>query len=96
MPPNAAMRLPTSRCSFVQHSLPQPGYPASVTDSPRIEDILHRVNNLLGTIEIQSEVARTIGTSEALSEAIDHIVESARRTRADLEQLRASQANDPK
>jgi len=61
-----------------------------VTDSPRIEDILHRVNNLLGTIEIQAEVARTVGTNDALMEAIDHIVASARRTRDDLDQLRAS------
>lgn len=72
------------------------GYRAGVTDSPRIDDILHRVNNLLGTIEIQSEVARTIGTTDALTEAIDHIVESARRTRADLDELRQKGADsDP-
>lgn len=82
--------MPTSRCSFVRHSVGEAGYPADVTNSPRIEDVLHRVNNLLGTIEIQSEVARTIGTQDALIEAIDHIVESARRTRAELEDLRAS------
>lgn len=69
------------------------GYRAGVTDSQRTDDILHRVNNLLGTIEIQSEVARTIGTTEALTEAIDHIVESARRTRAELDELRAARGD---
>jgi hypothetical protein len=64
-----------------------------VTDSTRTEDILHRVNNLLGTIEIQAEVARTIGSTDALLEAIAHIVESARRTRAELDALRASGEN---
>ena len=71
------------------------GYRAGVTDSQRIDDILHRVNNLLGTIEIQSEVARTIGTTDALTEAIDHIVESARKTRADLDKLRGSPGAGP-
>ncbi len=85
------MRKPTNRCPFVQHRQQRRGYVAGVTDSPRIEDILHRVNNLLGTIEIQSEVARTIGTTDALKEAIDHIVESARKTQADLDQLRDGQ-----
>lgn len=81
------MRYPTSRCSIVRHALRSPRYLADVTDRSPIDDILHRVNNLLGTIEIQSEVARTIGTTEALTEAIDHIVESARRTRADLDEF---------
>lgn len=64
-----------------------------MTDSPRIEDVLHRVNNLLGTIEIQSEVARTIGTPEALTEAMDHIVASARKTRADLDDMQGGREN---
>ncbi|MFT4514853.1 MAG: hypothetical protein ACI89X_001088 [Planctomycetota bacterium] len=87
------MRNPTNRCAIVQHRQDLPGYVASVTDSLRIEDILHRVNNLLGTIEIQSEVARAVGTSDALIEAIDYIVESARKTRADLDELRNRQQN---
>lgn len=82
--------MPTSRCAIVQHPLVRRGYRASVMDSSRIADILHRVNNLLGTIEIQSEVARTIGTTDALTEAIEHIVESARKTRAELHELRSA------
>ncbi|MGK0154022.1 MAG: hypothetical protein ACI9SE_000973 [Neolewinella sp.] len=85
------MRNPTNRCAIVQHSPHLRGYVAGVTDSPRIEDVLHRVNNLLGTIEIQSEVARMVGTADALTEAIDHIVESARKTRAELDELRSQQ-----
>ena len=54
-----------------------------------LEDVLHRVNNLLGTIEIQAEVARAVGTPEALTEALDHIVESARRTREEVDRVRA-------
>lgn len=65
-----------------------------MTDSQRIDHILHRVNNLLGTIEIQSEVARTIGTTDALAEAMDHIVESARKTRADLDEIRANRGDE--
>lgn len=86
--------MPTSRCPFVQHAVACGGYRASVTDSQRIDDILHRVNNLLGTIEIQSEVGRTIGTTDALTEAIDHIVESARKTRAELDELRARRGDE--
>lgn len=65
---------------------------ALVTERSRVEAILHRVNNLLGTIEIQSEVARTIGSNEALTEAIDHITESARRTREELQRLAAGES----
>ncbi|MFN3243452.1 MAG: hypothetical protein ACE37K_18255 [Planctomycetota bacterium] len=53
-----------------------------------VDDILHRVNNLLGTIQIQSEVARSIGTVEAMTQALDLIVESARRTGEELQVLR--------
>ncbi|MCK5945502.1 MAG: hypothetical protein KAI24_26165 [Planctomycetes bacterium] len=53
-----------------------------------VDDILHRVNNLLGTIEIQSEVARSVGTVEAMTQALDFIVDSARRTREELREIR--------
>jgi len=58
-----------------------------VSDRPVVEDILHRVNNLLGTIEIQSEVARAVGTTEAMTTALDLIVASARRTKDELRLL---------
>jgi len=53
-----------------------------------VDDILHSVNILLGTIEIQSEVARSIGTVESMTQALDFIVRSARRTRDELAVLR--------
>jgi len=59
-----------------------------VSERSPVDDILHRVNNLLGTIEIQSEVARTLGTVEAMTQALDLIVDSARRTRDELRELR--------
>ena len=63
-------------------------YLYAVTERSAVEDILHRVNNLLGTIEIQSEVARSIGTVESMTQALDLIVASARRTRDELQVLR--------
>jgi hypothetical protein len=59
-----------------------------VSERSPVDDILHRVNNLLGTIQIQSEVARSIGTVEAMTQALDLIVESARRTGEELQVLR--------
>ena len=58
-----------------------------MSDRSAVEDILHRVNNLLGTIEIQSEVARAVGTPEAMTQALDLIVDSARRTKDELRVL---------
>ncbi len=52
------------------------------------EDLVHRVNNLLGTIEVQAELARTEGTLPAHADALARIVESARRTQDELRQLR--------
>ena len=54
------------------------------------DELAHRVNNLLGTIEIQCELARVEGSVAACSEALRHIEESARRTREELARLRAS------
>ncbi len=54
------------------------------------DELEHRVNNLLGTIEIQSELARSEGSLAAHVEALQHIAESARRTREELQRLRAA------
>lgn len=54
------------------------------------DELEHRVNNLLGTIEIQIELARSDGTLAAHIEALQHIAESARRTREELLRLRAA------
>lgn len=51
------------------------------------EDLVHRINNLLGTIEIQAEVARTDGTLAAHQDALRLIVESARRTQDEVRSL---------
>ena len=50
-------------------------------------ELTHRVNNLLGTIEIQAEVARDAGSVDAYAAALSLIEESARRTRDDLQRL---------
>lgn len=52
------------------------------------EELVHRVNNLLGTIEIQAEVAQALGTQEACLDALRRIVESARKTQDDVRRLR--------
>lgn len=54
------------------------------------DELAHRVNNLLGTIEIQSELARADGSLAAHREALQHIGESALRTREELVRLRAA------
>jgi hypothetical protein len=59
-----------------------------MTRSP-FDELAHRVNNLLGTIELQGEVARLDGTLEAHAEAMRQIVESARRTLAEMRELQA-------
>jgi hypothetical protein len=53
------------------------------------EQLVHRVNNLLGTIEVQAEVARGEGSLAAFEQALDHIHESAKRVRHDVQRLRA-------
>ncbi|MBL9077193.1 MAG: hypothetical protein JNL08_06810 [Planctomycetes bacterium] len=52
------------------------------------DELAHRVGNLLGTIEVQAEVARLEGSLAAHQEALRHIVESAARTRDELRRLR--------
>lgn len=53
----------------------------------QLDEVVHRVNNLLGTIEIQAEVARGDGSAAAFADALRVIVESARRTRTDLARI---------
>jgi len=55
------------------------------------DELVHRVNNLLGTIEIQAELARSDGTLGAHAEALVRIVESAQRTAAEIRRLRGQQ-----
>ncbi len=56
------------------------------------DELVHRVNNLLGTIEIQAELARSDGTLAAHAEALVRIVESATRTAAEIRRLRGERA----
>ncbi|HEX5053662.1 MAG TPA: hypothetical protein VFZ65_17920 [Planctomycetota bacterium] len=53
------------------------------------DELVHRVNNLLGTIAIQVAVARAEGSLAAHAQALDHIVESAKRTQDDVQRLLA-------
>ena len=62
--------------------------------SSPFDELVHRINNLLGTIEVQSEVARAANTLAAHADALRLIVESARRTGDDVRRLRAAAAND--
>ena len=54
----------------------------------QIEELLHRINNLLGTIQLQVEVARTLGTHVACVEALRLIADSATRTDEAVRRLR--------
>lgn len=54
------------------------------------DQLVHRVNNLLGTIELQAEFARSAGTLAAYAEALDRIAAAAARTQEDVRRLRAS------
>ena len=51
------------------------------------EELVHRVNNLLGTIEVQVEVARAEGSIEAHERALGFIADSAAKTRSELREL---------
>ncbi|MBL8723018.1 MAG: hypothetical protein JNK49_03185 [Planctomycetes bacterium] len=59
-----------------------------MTRSP-FDDLAHRVANLLGTIQLQVEVARLDGSLAAHQQALQSIEVSAQRT---LHELRALQA----
>ena len=56
------------------------------------EEFAHRVNNLLGTIAVQAEVARASDSLEAHRDALRFIVESADKTRDELRRLRRGSA----
>jgi hypothetical protein len=56
------------------------------------DDLVHRVNNLLGTIQVQVEIARADGSLLAHAEALAHIAESAARTQEEVRRLRAAAA----
>ncbi len=63
-------------------------YPAATMSRTPFDELVHRVNNLLGTIEVQAEVARSDGSLQAHAAALAQIVESARRTQDDVRRLR--------
>lgn len=48
------------------------------------DELVHRVNNLLGTIQVQAEVARALGDLPAHQEALRLIEASAERTKAEV------------
>lgn len=56
------------------------------------DELVHRLNNLLGTIEIQAELAASEGSLVAHQQALRLIVDSARRTQDDVKRLRNQQA----
>ena len=54
----------------------------------RIEDLLHRVNNLLAVIQTQVEVARITGTEVGQRAALEAIEAAGARTGRDVRQFR--------
>lgn len=59
-----------------------------------LDDLLHRINNLLGTIAMQYEVARTLDTHEACRQALRLIQESAQRTAEQVRDFRSLGRHD--
>jgi two-component sensor histidine kinase len=59
-----------------------------MSEPMRIEDLLHRVNNLLAVIQTQVEVARALSTEAAQREALVAIEAAAVRTNRDVRQFR--------
>jgi len=53
-----------------------------------LDDLLHRVNNLLGTIEMQVAAASAADTKAAMQEALRMIAASATRTAAEVQRFR--------
>ena len=56
-----------------------------------LEDLLHRLNNLLGTIQLQSDAARALDTHAACQEALRLIAESAARTQQEVQRFRRAE-----
>jgi len=71
---------------------PGASLPGPMTRTP-FDELVHRLNNLLSTIELQAELASSDGSLAAHREALGHIVESARRTQQDLARLRAQRGD---
>ena len=66
---------------------------ATMSRTP-FDELVHRVNNLLGTIEVQAELARIDGTLPVHATALQQILDSARRTQDDVRRLRTATARD--
>lgn len=81
-----ALHDPTLRRGDVRHRGACYRVPTMV--GTPFDELVHRVNNLLGTIEVQVEVAALEGSLAAHQEALRHIVDSARRTRDEIRRLR--------
>lgn len=58
------------------------------------DDLAHRLANLLGTIQIQVEVARLDGSIEGYREALRLIEQSAVRAQQELRQLQERQRGE--
>jgi signal transduction histidine kinase len=84
---------PTGRCRIVRRDrAAAPRYCLARMSEPlRIEDVLHRVNNLLAVIQTQVEVARALHTEAAQQAALETIEASAQRTARDVRQFRDQQ-----
>lgn len=59
-----------------------------------LDDLLHRVNNLLGTIQLQAAVANAAGTADAMRTALRLIAESAERTAGEVARFRGSRGGE--
>lgn len=57
-----------------------------------IDDLLHRVNNLLGTIQLQVAAARALDDKQSCLEALRLIADSAERTREEVQRFRSGGA----
>ena len=79
-------------CVVVLYDSRSPRYPRGRMARTPFEDLLHRVNNLLGTIEIQAELAAAEDTLQAHRSAMAQILASARRAAEEVVQLRARNA----
>lgn len=65
------------------------GYPARMSAGRTpVDDLLHRINNLLGTIQLQCEAARVDGGLQAAQQALRLIEESAARTSKEVQSFR--------
>lgn len=58
-----------------------------------LDDLLHRVNNLLATIQLQAEVARLDGGLPAATTALRLIAEAGERTQAEVARFRAARGD---